>query len=226
MAENAICLCRPGTIPLYKAVAPSFLTIETRVPNWDIYSYEGLNHEEEDGDNDDNMLVGANKDDDYDGDDDDDDDDSLLLEAAMLLHPWRSAPLGLEVAPLLSMMNWWLIIIWLWIITLMIVIWPLASMIMIALIMTDNMSLIFDPNDNDNDNDNDIYSSRWQHDDMIIWWSPLLYPRERWSYQQCRQQHQQLPVALPALVSGAGPPKKTFERILLHLFTMWRGSPS
>ena len=103
MAENAICLCKPGTIPLYNAVAPSFLTIETRVPNWDLYSYEGLNHEEEDGDNDDNMLVRANKDDDYDGDDDDDD-DSLLLEAAMLLHPWRSAPLGLEVAPLLSMM--------------------------------------------------------------------------------------------------------------------------
>ena len=40
-------------------------------------------------------------------------------------------------------------------------------MIMIALIMTDNMSLIFDPNDNDNDNDNDIYSSRLHNGDMM-----------------------------------------------------------
>ena len=33
MAENAICLCNPGTIPLYKAVAPSFLTMDTKVPS-------------------------------------------------------------------------------------------------------------------------------------------------------------------------------------------------
>ena len=50
MAENAICLCKPGTIPLYKAVAPSFLTIETRVPSWDDKDYDGDDDGDDDGD--------------------------------------------------------------------------------------------------------------------------------------------------------------------------------
>ena len=36
MAEKAICLCKPGTMPLYKAVRPSFLATETKVPSWEV----------------------------------------------------------------------------------------------------------------------------------------------------------------------------------------------
>ena len=36
IAEKAICLCKPGTMPLYKAVRPSFLATETKVPSWEV----------------------------------------------------------------------------------------------------------------------------------------------------------------------------------------------